>query len=137
MSKEINDNSEGKKLYEVAFLLEDPSSEKTILDLLAQSKAVITNQSSINPLRLAYPIKKHLSAYFGYVNFEAEPLDIKNLSDALKLNNEILRFLIVSSAVKKPEGKKEFKKLVQPEISTSKSMLSNKALEEKLEEILK
>ncbi len=137
-SKKTN-NLEGKKAYEVGFLLKDPISEKTVLDLLAQYKAVITNRSSVNPIKLAYPIKKHASAYFGYINFEADPSDVKSFSDSLRLNNEILRFLVITtSGVKKSsEEKTETKKSVKTEVSSSKSMLSNKALEEKLEEILK
>lgn len=138
MPKKTDINLEGKKNYEVSFLLKDPASENMVLDLLSQHKAVITNQSSVNSIKLAYPIKKHSFAYFGYINFEADPNDIKSVSDTLKFNSEVIRFLVISlSAVKKSERKTELKKPVQTETITSKSMLSNKALEEKLEEILK
>jgi ribosomal protein S6 len=139
MSKKTNNNQEGKKAYELSFLLKDPASEKSVLDLLAKYKISEIKQSSINPIKLAYPIKKHVSAYFGYVNFEADPADIKEISDSLRLNNEVIRFLIVNAIVvegKKVEEGSEQKRTVKSESSNSKA-LTNEALEEKLEEILK
>ena len=125
-------------MYELAFLLKDPAAEKVVLDLLAQHKASVTNQSQVNSIKLAYPIKKHVSAYFGYVNFEADPADIKELSGILRLNPEVLRFLVIASPVlKKEEGEKaEGKKSAKAE-AAGKSVLTNEALEEQLEEILK
>jgi len=139
MSTKTNKNLEGKKLYELAFLLKDSSSEKVVLDLLAQHKAVVTNQSQVNSIKLAYPIKKQVSAYFGYINFEADPADMKSLSETLKLNPEVLRFLVIAMLpIKKSDGEKsEGRKSTKPEIANTKSVLSNEDLEEKLEEILK
>jgi len=140
MSIKNTKNLEGKKIYEIAFLLKDPASEKVILDLLSENKAVISNQSPINSIKLAYPIKKHTSAYFGYINFEADPTNIKSVSETLNLNPEVLRFLIITSPVisKKSESDKysEAKKSSKLE-SGNGTVLTNEALEEKLEEILK
>lgn len=138
MSKKSKKNLEGKKIYELALLLKDPASEKVVSDLLAKYKASVTHQSQINSIKLAYPIKKHVSAYFGYINFEADPADIKELSETLRLNSEVLRFLIITSpVVKKSESdKSEDRKPAKAEVGQS-SMLTNEALEERLEEILK
>jgi ribosomal protein S6 len=137
MPRKKTDNLEGKKAYEVGFLLKDPISEKTVLDLLSQHKATVINKSPAKPIKLAYPIKKHVSAYFEYINFEADPSEVKSFSDSLKHNNEILRYLVVTVSGKKAEEKTEIKKSAKLETSSSNSMLSNEALEEKLEEILK
>jgi len=138
MSTKIKKNSEGKKVYELAFFLKDPSSEKVVLDFLSQHKAVIINQSQINSMKLAYPIKKHLSGFFGVINFETEPENTKALSNALNLSSEVLRFLIISVPnVRKSLGRSEPRKINKIETSSSSSALSNKALEERLEEILK
>ncbi|MCL5017340.1 MAG: 30S ribosomal protein S6 [Patescibacteria group bacterium] len=139
MSKKNKNNSEGKKSYEISFLLKDPASDKSILDLLAKHNASEIKQSSVNPIKLAYPIKKHVSAYFGYINFVADPADIKEMSDSLRLNGEVIRFLVVTAAAvdnKKSEERTEQRKAVRAESSSSKA-LTNEALEEKLEEILK
>jgi len=106
---------------------------------LSQYKASITNQSQVNALKLAYPIKKHASAYFGYVNFEANPADVKVMSDALRLNADVLRFLVVSAVKpsKSQEKTETSRKPAKAEQQTSGQTLTNEALEEKLEEILK
>lgn len=148
MSTKIQKNSEGKKVYELAFLLKDPSSEKVVLDFLAQYKAVVINQSQINSMKLAYPVKKHLSAFFGVINLETEPENMKALSSALNLSSDVLRFLIIAvpnvskKSVASEERRRysegsESRKINKTETTNSSSVLSNKALEEKLEEILK
>lgn len=151
MSKKIQKNSEGKKVYELAFFLKDQSSEKAVFDFLAQHKAVILNQSPINSMKLAYPIKKYLSGFFGVINLETEPENMKALSSALNLSSEVLRFLIIAApnvsspqrGAGSPEGRKRYsegpesRKINKVETTGSSSALSNKALEEKLEEILK
>ena len=138
MSTKIQKNSEGKKVYELAFMLKDPSSEKVVLDLLAQHKATVVNQSPINSVKLAYPVKKHLTAFFGVINMETEPENMKALSSALNLSSEVLRFLIIAVPnVKKSTERSEPRKTNKVEAPASSATLSNKDLEDKLEEILK
>jgi len=147
MSTKIKKNSEGKKVYELAFVLKDASSEKVVLDFLAQHNAAIISQSPINAMKLAYPIKKHLTGYFGVINLETEPVNMIALSNALNLNAEVLRFLViavpnVSAKGGSPEGRKKYsegseRKTNKVEAPVSSATLSNKDLEDKLEEILK
>lgn len=139
MSIKNTKNLDGKRVYEIAFLLKDPASEKAVRDLLDQNKVAVLNRSAINPLKLAYPIKKHSSAYFGYINFESEPESAKAISEALRFNQEVLRFLIVIvPPVKQDQKKSDSKKSEKPEVTeTPKTALSNEALEETLEQILK
>ena len=138
MSTKIKKNSEGKKVYELAFMLKDPSSEKVVLDFLVQYKATVINASQINSMKLAYPIKKHLTGYFGVINFETEPENTKALSTALNLSADVLRFLIIAVPnVKRSSERSEPRKITKTETTGSSSVLSNKALEERLEEILK
>lgn len=138
MAIKIKKNEEGKKVYELAFLLKDPSLDKVVIDFLNQYKAVIINQSPVNSLKLAYPIKKQTAAFFGVINFESDPASMKALSNALNLSNDVLRFLIIATpAVKKTTEKPETKRSGKVDSAPSGAVLSNKALEEKLEEILK
>ena len=138
MSTKIKKNSEGKKVYELAFVLKDASSEKVVLDFLAQHKATIVSQSPINAMKLAYPIKKHLTGYFGVINLETEPVNIIALSNALNLNAEVLRFLVIAVPnIKKSTERSEPRKTNKVETPVSTATLSNKDLEDKLEEILK
>ena len=122
MSTKIKKNLEGKKVYELAFFLKDQSSEKVVLDFLAQHKAVVINQSPINSMKLAYPIKKHLTGFFGVINFETEPENTKALSSALNLSADVLRFLIISVPnVKKSSERSELRKTSKTETVSSGS----------------
>jgi ribosomal protein S6 len=137
MLNDTNNNLEAKKVYEISFLLKDSDSEKIITDLLDQHEAIVKSKSLINPIKLAYQIKKYSSAYFGYINFEANPENIKSFSDSLKFKEEVLRFLvIVVPAVKVSPKREEDKKVSAKEPEESKQALTNEALEEKLKEIL-
>ena len=99
---------------------------------------------------LAYQIKKENEAYFGYLHFLANTDKIKNISDDLKLNQKVLRFLIITPPITKMmrmATPRIIKKTFQPravermEIKKPSpaptATLSNEALEKKLEEILK
>ncbi len=128
--------------YEVAFLVKSPEEEKVVADLINQHKGNILQKSQIKETKLAYPIKKHSSAYFGYMHFELLPADLERLSNSLKLNPAVLRYLtVLAPAVKKPSerksAEKENKEVPAPAVTASRSILTNEALEEKLEEILK
>ena len=142
MSQELEKNE-----YEIAFLAKVPEAS-ALTDLLNQYRAEIFYRGPINEVRLAYPIKKQRQAYFGFFQFRAEPEAVEKVQQALRLNPSILRFLAVSSPIKKSEKpqrpaseiKYSRKKLEQPSAVGSApagGVLTNQALEEKLEEILK
>ncbi len=122
-----------QKLYEIAFLLQDPASEKEVVDLINQFQGSVKNQISAKPLRLAYPVLKHTSAYFGVCQFELLSEAIERLSQALQLKKSVLRFLIVvpPATRKAPERSGEKRPFVKAEAAT-KSVLTNDVLEAKL-----
>ena len=134
------------KTYEIAFLLQTEEDFQTVLKHLNVYKAEILNEGSLNKIRLAYEIKKLNEAYFGCIQFGLDPSDLEKLSESLKLDNKIVRCLIVSvikkdvinkprvleinnEEIRKVEPEKEVKVGFTPEIS-------NEALKKKLEEIL-
>ncbi len=122
------------KLYELAFLLKDPEAEKAIDALLMQHGGVMASKGQTKPIKLAYPIEKHVSAFFGYMQFEMQPENIEKISHALMLAPNVIRFLVtIPPAVKKPAEKRpEDGKKVSVKREGSKSVLTNDALEEKL-----
>ncbi|MDD5431198.1 MAG: 30S ribosomal protein S6 [Candidatus Pacebacteria bacterium] len=138
MAKKTSNNSD-KKPYEIAFLLDNPAVEETVADILKRYGADILRKAAAEEMRLAYEIGKRSSAFFGYIQFEAGPADIEKIKQTLKLNKSVLRSLIVSSFIEKQEQARqpEAKKRVSREEEAPKSALTNEALEEKLEEILK
>ncbi len=121
-----------------------------IIKLLENYKAEIVDNGNISMIKLAYPIKKEKSAFFGYLHFTAYPNIIKKFEDDLKLNQQILRFIIIASPVSGKifiESRMQRNKAFSSEIPAIKRVevkkpkvqtaLSNEALEKKLEEILK
>lgn len=119
------------KNYEIAFLVQNDSDTEHVLKHLADVGAEITNEGSVSPIRLAYPIKKINQAYFGFMHFSLDPASLKNLNAALQLDKNILRYIVVTpppvfKAVRKPVEKKEPKK--QPDFT----QVSNEALVEEL-----
>lgn len=130
--------SEQKKDYELAFLLADPEALKAVLEVFKQRKISPYYQSQIDQVKLAYPIKSHESAFFGFLHFESLPEVILNLKNDLSFNASIIRFLIVTPAINSPSRETRYQGRVpesKPEQPTA--ALSNEALEQKLEEILK
>lgn len=138
----MTNNIPSQKFYEIAFLVKDPIVEKAVVNLLNQYKVNVLYKSSPTETKLAYPIKKYSEAYFNYIQFESEGGDILNkIKASLKLNPAVLRFLIVKLIKKQPaledvRERSDIKKYPRVE-PFSKTVLTNEALEEKLEEILK
>lgn len=128
--------SEDAKTYEISYLVKDSAGEQEVLKVLNQNQAEILRQGVLSEIRLAYPIKKHQSAQFGFVQFAAMPENVVQIKSALSLSPQILRILVIS--ISKPtEAQKPLAKKPEPEIKEAPSnILSNEALEKKLEEIL-
>lgn len=144
----MNKNEE-KKEYELAFLVRGSEGTSAVEKMLNGYGAEITSRRTPAETVFAYPIKKNRQGYFGFFHFKAAPEEAGKITDALKLNPEVLRTLIVVSPVKKaekarqPRSVSELKspkaKVVEPAGvgSSVGGVLTNEALEEKLEEILK
>ncbi len=129
-------NDENKKEYEISYLLADPALEAEVVAVFKQNGASIHYQKPVSSITLAYAIEKHASAYFGFCYLFLDTQAVKPIDATLRLKKGVLRFLIITppvkmvvpgeSAVGKPE-----KKVSAP------AAMSNEALSEKLEEILK
>lgn len=135
------------KEYELAFLAAKPETA-AVEGLLRQYGAEISYHSNLSEVRLAYPIKKNRQAYFGFFQFKASPDTLDKIAQSLKVMPLVLRTLLIASPIKKmekprqpSESKFSYNKLesdlVEGVARSPAGTLSNKALEEKLEEILK
>ncbi len=149
--------SEETKNYELAYLLKSEEDYKEILYSVNGAEIQIASEGQLSKIKLAYPIKKESFAYFGYLYLTANPESVKNLSEALRSNLKILRFLIfIKPPVKSPESIKPSRTrpsrepsehaktpesaIFRPKAPTAPGRaqnLSNEALEKRLEEILK
>ena len=54
---------------------------------------------------MAYPIKHISKAYYAHYEFESEPSSISSLDKSLKLNEDVIRYLIVRNDPKKAKKK--------------------------------
>lgn len=144
-----------KKEYEISYLVREEGDRQELVKLLNSYKAEILNEGKISKITLAYPIKKEKSAYFGFFVFAVEPEMIKEVKEKLKLNNKVLRSLIITPPIEQREKRviiklgesiRPAKPKKQPvfeeeQLKIKKEeappMIDNELLEKKLEEILK
>lgn len=124
-----------QKEYEISFLLTSSEAEKSIDEVLTKNLAEVFNRKPVVEIPLAYPIKKHSTAYFGFYHFRSNPGNVEKIDAALRLTKDVLRFLVVTP----PAQSAAPQATSRPTIIRKQSevALSNEALEEKLEEILK
>lgn len=138
-----------KKIYELCYLLIAPEAEAEVTRLLSQYQSDILHHGKLYDLRLAYPIKKQQSALFGFVQFSALPANADKIKASLSLSPKVLRLMLTTLSPKRLAQMKGAEvarvqeqmpeKPVKPiELKSSRPLaLTNEALEEKLEEILK
>jgi ribosomal protein S6 len=129
-----------KNIYEISFLLKSTEEAEAVTKHLAEVGAEILSENKLQEISLAYPINKINKAFFGYSIFNSLPSEIAKLNNSLGLDKKVLRFLIVTPPITKVQDRKQ-----EPVMSAEKPKaapvreadLSNDALEQKLEEILK
>lgn len=145
------------KLYEMAFILDADIKEEDVAgsaqkikEFISELAGNITKEQTIQKKRLAYPVKKAKQGYFGFMLFELEPANLKTLDKKLKLEESLLRYMIIAvdkdymSQMKRQEEevKEKFRRITQPEEAGAKKTVKMEdkskleEIEKKLEEIL-
>ena len=87
--------------YEVMVIVKPAEEEVTnatiekVEALIARVGGTVEKVDRWGQRRLAYPVKKFTDGFFTLVNFEAAPAEIKEIDRVLKINDEILRHMIV------------------------------------------
>ena len=87
--------------YEVMVIVKPAEEEVTnatiekVEALIARVGGTVEKVDRWGKRRLAYPVKKFTDGFFTLVNFEAAPGEIKEIDRVLKINDEILRHMIV------------------------------------------
>lgn len=96
------------KTYELAYHIipdfeeaEVKARSQEINSLVSQNGGSIIADREPRRVHLSYPIKNKNYAYFGIMDFTAEPTIIEKINAQLKLQNGILRYLLLV----KPESK--------------------------------
>jgi len=131
-----------KKEYELAFLLKEETDAPSLIEALKEMGAEVELEGPVRKIALTYEIKKEKSAYFGFVQFFMEPALAKSLEATLNLRAELLRFLLMTPPTAKgrpqPQAANPQRPAAKPyEPKAVAPVLSNEALEKKIEEILR
>lgn len=148
MSEEIL--FEDKKSYEISFLLAEEAAKAEIDKALQSVNAEVGLRGACAEVKFAYPVKKHASGFFGYVHFKATSEQAAQLKAIVENNQKVLRTLLVTPPVimqprePRPErrapGTTEERTVPQKAAEVrpvpQEAVMSNEALEKKLEEIL-
>lgn len=74
--------------------LED-GARKELLDSVKKSFAKTEKEDLWGARSLAYPIKRNTSGFYVHFEMEADPKEIKALDKNLKLEEDVLRYLLV------------------------------------------
>lgn len=143
MSEEIEPKS-----YELAYHLNPDLEEaglgnhvKELSELITQNSGSLLTSREPKRIHLSYPIHRKQYAYFGVFDFTASPETIEKVNAQMKLQNNVLRYLLVK---KYPDGKEvrtlgEYR-VPRPKVKIPESVISKKKLtgrEEKSKEPVK
>src|SRR3989344_2932042 len=149
MEKMITKEGVEPRDYEVALLVPSEEVLPGVLKILGTHNIEIKSEGSIKKIRLAYDIAKMKEAYFAFFHVSAFPSGIKLLEADLRGNSNILRFLVVrlpgtkaerdEATMKRAGNRPSFRRspAAPPQQSDARqpNVLSNEALEKKIEEI--
>ena len=144
-------DSESKN-YELAYLISLSVPEEEVLTrvgklttLIEGNKGSIRHVQEPRKIKLAHPVKKERTAYFGYTTFAVVPASLLSLEKKIK-GEEILRHLLVEEEIgRRPPAFRAFtprpaplprQKVAPREEPKVEEKLDLEALDKKLEEIL-
>lgn len=138
--------------YELAFHLNPNLEEAKVQETKQALEKGITGRNgnvlfSREPekIRLSYPIKHSDNAFFGYIQFTVENAEeaLKELNDELKLNNDVLRYMIIKvpsagqrreAVLKQVKARERAERRVKEKAAVTPEQ--TKEMEKKLEDIL-
>lgn len=90
--------------YELMFIVpgsvsEDavPAMQERVLGLITEYTGTVTSRYNMERQRLAYPIKQQHYGYYYVAQFDMEADKLKDLDTKLRLDNEVLRYLLVKA----------------------------------------
>ncbi len=88
--------------YEVVYIFDSSLEDEAIAQKLATYHAMIQVDGAEAPVlniwgrrTLAYPIKRHTTGYYVVANFDTDAKLLPEYERALKLDDAVLRFLVV------------------------------------------
>ncbi len=128
--------------YEIIALLKSEDAAK-VSAALQKRGAVILTERPLQKVKLAYPIRKEAFCFVGGFEFTVAPAALVGLSESLVLEPDILRVLVHHAAARDERRSREDRTPRRPAPVSRMPrkpgdvpMLTNEALEKKIEEIL-
>ena len=95
--------------YEAVYIFDSSLEEAAINERLARFHALIQQPGAEPPQvnhwgkrTLAYPIKRHETGYYAVAKFESSAEALPEFERAVKLDDSVLRFLVVVSEGEQP-----------------------------------
>ncbi|MBI2022548.1 30S ribosomal protein S6 [Candidatus Daviesbacteria bacterium] len=84
--------------YKLTILVKNDLEEKTRDELLSEIKknlGSVIKEDLWGSRNLTYPIKHQTQAFYAHFEFETEPKNIPSLDKQIKLNEDIIRYLLI------------------------------------------
>lgn len=130
-------------MYEISFILK--TEDASLLQRVFSRHGAETQEGApLKKIRLAYPIKKSEYGFLGSFKFEVKPESLEKISSDLKLEEDLLRYMVTKPAERVTSVRSEGK--TPPAVSVGRKTdepkrhadqgLTNEELEKKIEEIL-
>ena len=76
------------------------------IDKILEDKGKISHSESLGKRELSYSIKKQTQGIYWLFKLNIIPLQVKNISDKLRMDEDILRYIILKFNEKKKTSKK-------------------------------
>ena len=144
MIEVLNDS---KSVYELVFLLREENNS-TARQILEKNGAEIISEKPFQKVRLAYLVKKQQYAFWSGFVLRVLPERVSAINHDFKMNESFLRHALGRVIIKQGETHKEgldVKQTVEKRrplfskepVRQSETVLTNEALEKKIEEILR
>ncbi len=102
--------------YRLTILVKNDLEEKdrkALLDDAVKSFGKLSKEDMWGTRTLMYPIMHKNQAFYAHYEFESEPSSIAPLDKKLKLNEDILRYLLLRVEIKKARKAKKITKKVE------------------------
>lgn len=84
--------------YQLTLLVKkdlDEKERKALLDALVKNFTKTLKEDLWGVKDLSYPIKHQSQAFYAHFEFEAEPKNISSLDKQIKLNEDVIRYLLI------------------------------------------
>lgn len=85
-------------LYYLTLVLKPDLEEKArkeLLEVVKKNFTKVEKEDLWGSRQMAYPIKRNSSGYFVHFEIEADPKVVKTLDKTLKLEEDVLRYLLI------------------------------------------